>query len=57
MIGRAVSASPWVAQTATGRAGFVRAQVAPLMGAPAIGAMARNTSLMLHPAVNDMEPP
>ena len=56
-MGRAVSASPWVAQTATGRAGFVRVQVAPLIGAPAITPMARNTSLMLHAAVYDMEPP
>ena len=38
-------------------AGVMVVQRAPLMGAPAMAATARNLSLMLHAAVYDMEPP
>lgn len=42
---------------ATGRSGACRVQLAPEIGAPAMAAIARNLSLMLHAAVYDMEPP
>src|SRR5688572_33499469 len=57
VMGRAVSSSPWMARIATGRSGGAWTQAAPLMGAPAMEAMARNLSLMLQAAVNDMLPP
>src|ERR1041384_829414 len=57
VMGRAVSASPCVAQIATGRAGLALVHLAPLIGAPDIAPIARKTSLMLHAAVKDIEPP
>ena len=43
---------PWVIQAAIGGWGTAAAE-----GAPAIGAMARNTSLIWQPIVWDMMPP
>ena len=49
LMGSAVSSSPWLIQAATGRAGVQL--LAPLMVAPAMGAMARNLSPIQNPAV------